>query len=142
MLQQLIPGREYIRILPVRYANNVVSYNYCNTILVFDGCKDDGTPIFHYPERYEHIVIPKFFFDGNWRPASIIRDGDPTELTKWVGKKVIRKLPSYNGGLSYLYSPVRLVSATKHHVVIINPITLKEQILDIRFADPSDWKLA
>ena len=141
-MSELIPGREYIRILPLIHSCNKFSYDYCSSILVFDGFNSDGFPIFHHPHRYESIFLQKSFLDGNWRPASIIYNGESTELTKCVGKEVKRILNSFTGGYTYLHEPVRLVSATKYHVVIINPMNMQSEIFDERFANPSDWELA
>ena len=138
---QMFPGKSYIRILPVAYPDNTVSYLYCDTALVFDGLRNNGIPIFHLPDDYEVIVLPKEFLDGRWRPASITRNGPPTQLTLWAGRKIKRISPASDGDRKYLGAPVRLVTATKYHVTIINPYTLKEEILDVRFANPSDWEL-
>lgn len=92
-------------------------------------------------------TLPVSFTDYMWIPYSTALKAHNNSLNQWQGKKVRRTKPTKRiGDRSYMCdlsfeTPVTLISASKHHVVIeYNDSTLN--VLGPDFAVPSEWELA
>ena len=87
------------------------------------------------------FVLPPYFIDGNWIPYVDALLGDNTnELSSYIGKTIIRIRPTKIGNdMSFMYDKCILVSASQHHMVIINKGT--RYLLNSLYTDPKDWKL-
>lgn len=72
-------------------------------------------------------------FDGIMR-------GVKSSLYKWRGQLVKRIRPA-GCCISFMDRPVKLISATRYHVVAVDPESDYQYILNIRYANPDDWEL-
>lgn len=142
--KQLVKGVEYIRIAPTKYGD----YSRTDSAMCFDGIAPDGCYLMHYPKGSLDEVcfgtevqkMPTEFSDNNWRPANNPIVGVKSSLHKWKGQ-LVRRIRPAGIDLSYMDRPVRLVSATRYHVVVAKPESGYELVLDIRYANPDDWEL-
>lgn len=144
--KQMVVGLCYIRTEPAVFKNGYRDYSYTTKPLVFDGFNGDGAISFHYPKGSLHAscfgaetkVLPKCFADGNWTLVTNVEIGVKTTLNEWRGKMIERIRPA---GFDHVAcgKPVKLISATRHHVVVQSQD--KKMILDCRYAKPEDWRL-
>lgn len=142
-------GLCYIRTAPAVDENGIQDYSHTDTPLVFDGFNGDGTIAVHYPKGSfdasclgtKTRVIPKYFADGNWTLVTNVENGVKTALNKWHRKMIQRIRPVDEFDRSFCDKPVKLITATRYHVVVQGQYRRKI-ILDYRFAKPEDWRLA
>ena len=144
----MMVGYSYLRTAPAVCEDGSQDYSYTDTPIVFDGFNEDGTMTFHHPKGgldsyflgVGTWVLPSFFADTNWILTRNVENGYKTLLNKWGGKMIQRIRPVSIYDQSYCDEPVKLITATRYHVVVINKYGQKV-ILNCLFANPKDWRL-
>ena len=86
-------------------------------------------------------LLPIDFNDRNWKLLSRVKNIPDSPLNKWKGRKIIRTCPTKQGDNSYITSPVTLINASRHHI-IVESRNAHKTILDYFYANPKEWKLA
>ena len=93
----------------------------------------------------EEFVLPFHFTDRNWVTYKKALKAKSNELNKWRGKKIRRIRPTSTTGAFMSGIDPTLVSASKHHMVIMyNVYWLKgtKIVLSSDYMNPADWELA
>ncbi len=90
-------------------------------------------------------ILPIYFTDRNWITYKKALRAKGNKLNKWKGKRIRRIRPTVIfGDRSYMSEAPTLISASKHHLVIIcNDIDFKgeKRVLSADYANPEDWEL-
>ena len=93
----------------------------------------------------EEKVLSIDYTDRKWITYKKALRPKHNPLNQWIGEKVIRIQPTKTGSDSFMKKTVRLVSASKHHVVVgasyRNGIKI-QIVLGFEFTNPEDWVLA
>lgn len=162
--QEMVSGRQYIRITFVRNKEyGWTDYSFTSDPITFMGFTDDGRiimqccfPSYHWDSEKKKLIcnsieeskaymlhtLPQEYSDDNWIPFEEVKDGEKTALNDWAGKMVVFDKELCTGVPFYYKQSVQLISATKYHVVIWDPQLNEEKILNAKYADPGNWKLA
>ena len=139
-------GKEIVRTKPAVYFTGVKDLSYMNRRIELVGFTAKGTILYKDLGLGDHISeMPIEFTDRNYITyKKAVRNGKHP-LRKWVGKEITRIRPTATcGDRSYMGESVKLVSCSKHHMVI----NWKEgsfsftSLLGEEFMAPDDWKLA
>ena len=148
----LKPDKAFIRIAPCG-DQPWEDYSYTTEPLIFKRKTSSGDLIFTYaPDtlsgrmyRNQEIILDEMWDDGNWIPFGILDQMEKTSLYKYKGKYVMRckpcTLPSGFKDSSYTSEAVKLITATKYHVVIYDSFLKKNMILDCRYTNPNEWRV-
>lgn len=143
-------GHEIIRTKPAgRYGD----WSHTDSPMFLLGFTSDGCIKCRYRRYGKDIerVLPLHFTDYNWITYKKALKAKGNELNKWRGKKIKRIRPTakiHDGSFMCKFdsdAPVTLVSASKHHMVIMhNAPSLKGNtyILNSAYVKPEDWVLA
>ena len=168
-LNEMVKGHEYIRIIPDKndwtFTHNVAVFDRIsekgNMLIHF---RDETVFTKTCGNKPREIT-----FNAGWVPANSIFDGLKSDLSKYEGrqikqvkpvllhsgiKHVSSRSPKHPFGKpyvlictdkdyydkSYMKKNVRLISATKYHIIIDDDGIQK--ILDSRYASPEIWTLA
>lgn len=129
--------------------------SYTDTVLILRGFTEKGEVIIQYAEgTFERRcfgpveeVLPIEFTDRNWKLYSRVRKVPDSELNKWRGKKIRRTTPTIGGDRSYMREPVKLIAASRYHLIIeyteaMGWLQGTQQLLRYEFANPKEWELA
>ena len=142
-------------IIRTRETEIVGDFSYTDIPLILRGFSAKGEMIVQYANQtFERKVfgstehtLPIYFTDHNWKLYSRIKRVSDSELSKWIGKKVRRTVPTKNfGDRSFMDKPVTLVAASKYHLIIKREDSLwgttDLYTLRYEYADPREWELA
>lgn len=134
-------GIKYIRICGCRRGENE-DWSYTDEPLTYLG-KEKGELLFKDNDLDILVHLDKDWNDGKWIPFDEIREQERTSLSDLSGKMVTRIHPADLGDIkdgSYMGERVKLLAATKYHVIMLSNFDLGEWILDARYANPDDWE--
>ncbi len=94
----------------------------------------------------EEYILPLHFTDRNWITYKKALRAKNNKLNKWKGKKIRRICPTPTvGSRSFMREPVTLISASKHHMLVMyHDYGLDGQttLLGADYMNPEDWILA
>ena len=134
-------GVKYIRICGCSRGENE-DWSYTDEPLIYLG-KEKGELLFKDFELEITVHLDKDWNDGNWIPFDETREQERTSLSDLSGKMVTRVHPADLGDIkdgSYMGERVKLLAATKYHVIMQSNFDLGGWILDARYANPEDWE--
>lgn len=134
-------GTKYIRICGCSRGENA-DWSYTDEPLIYLG-KEKGELLFKDNDLDITVRLDKDWNDGNWIPFDEITEQERTALSDLSGKMVTRIRPADLGDIkdgSYMGERVKLLAATKFHVIMESNFELGEWILDSRYANPEDWE--
>lgn len=102
-------------------------FSYTEDPLILVGFTEKGKIICRYAEETflgrifgsRENVLPLEFTDRNWMLYSRVTKGRNSELSKWNGRKILRTRPTARrGDKSFMEEPVKLIAASKYHLVV------------------------
>lgn len=134
-------GVQYIRICGCSRGENE-DWSFTDEQVTYLG-KVKGKLLFKDIELDLSVCLDKDWDDGNWIPFDEITEQERTDLSDLAGKMVTRVRPADLGDIkdrSYMGERVKLLAATKYHVIMQSNLDLGEWILDARYANPDDWE--
>lgn len=150
-------GQAIIRTGPNRVTGD---RSYLDDPIILKGFTNNGEIIYSYlPNSARGMsfgtndrVLGLSYTDDQWKLLSKIFKPKGNDFNRYLGQKICRVRPAiytYIGTEDYSYTDkyeaVKLISATKYHLVIeyTDPILQgKKSILAFEFAKPEDWVLA
>ena len=133
------PCTEEIRKAPAKLPMGGEDYRFTTTPITFIASLSNGEMLVKVNGKEEWL--PAYFNDGQWVPANNPYVGVKTELHKWKGKMVRRKVPVVKEERFFVENAVKLISATRYHVVVETKDG-ERILLDVRFTKPEEWELA
>lgn len=155
-LKQYI-GNEVIRTKPPFREKGASDWSYTDEPIIILGfttngcikCRHEGELKYIFGDK--EVILPFSFTDRNWITYKKAKKAKNNKLNRWRGKKIKRISSTASERCDYMckYSlseAPTLVSASKHHMVIIETypedgIEIK-RILYSEFTQPGDWVLA
>ena len=170
-LSQMVPGQEYIRIIPV--GND---WSFTRNVMIFDGISENGNMLIHFRDESHFTKTfgnqPKEVpYRAGWMPANILFEGMKSELSKYEGHYIkqiqpillrsgITPIPSKSAIPSRRFSTSNVYTRTHTDYFdksyMSTPVKLLsatqyhlvievngvQKILDSRYAKPGSWILA
>ncbi len=141
-------GKEIIRTGP----NRVGSRSFLEDPIILKGFTSKGEIIYTYlPDSTsaavygtDEKILKVSYTDNQWKLLSELFEPKDNDLNQYIGHQIQMVRPAiYSNGnedYSYVNYSVKLISATKYHLVVEDDS--ENTILSFEFAKPEDWVLA
>lgn len=125
-------------------------FSYTSDPVILKGFTEKGEMIIQLPKesiffKLGECKLPIEFTDRNWKLYNRVRKVGDNKLNKWKGKKILRTVPTKHlGDRSYMDEPVKLITASKYHIIFefTEPFLQgKSYCANYDFSNPKEWKL-